>query len=53
MIKRIFDILLSSFGLLISSPIWILLGLLILIEDGWPIFYLQERIGKYGESVNG
>jgi len=45
-IKRIFDICLALFGLLLSSPIWILFGALILIEDGWPIFYLQERIGE-------
>jgi lipopolysaccharide/colanic/teichoic acid biosynthesis glycosyltransferase len=48
MIKRIFDIALSIFGLLIASPLWILCGLLILIEDGWPVFYLQTRIGKDG-----
>ena len=48
MVKRIFDIFLSMFGLLISFPLWILFGLLILIEDGWPVFYLQERIGKGG-----
>jgi len=46
MIKRIFDVFLSSLGLIISSPFWILFGTLILIEDGWPIFYLQERVGK-------
>jgi len=49
MIKRTFDILLSSLGLLVSSPLWVLLGLSILIEDGWPIFYLQERVGKRGK----
>ena len=48
MVKRIFDIFFSMFGLLISFPLWILFGLLILIEDGWPVFYLQERIGKGG-----
>lgn len=48
MVKRIFDIFFSVFGLLISFPLWILFGLLILIEDGWPVFYLQERIGKEG-----
>ncbi len=48
MIKRNFDIFLSILGLLISSPLWIVFGLLILIEDGLPIFYLQKRIGKGG-----
>jgi len=49
MIKRIFDIFLSSFGIIISSPLWILFGLFILIEDGRPILYFQERVGKKGE----
>lgn len=48
MVKRIFDIFLSILGLLTSFPLWILFGLLILIEDGWPVFFLQERIGKGG-----
>jgi lipopolysaccharide/colanic/teichoic acid biosynthesis glycosyltransferase len=48
MAKRIFDIFFSMLGLFTSFPLWILFGLLILIEDGWPVFYLQERIGKGG-----
>lgn len=32
-----------------SLPLWILFCLLILIEDGWPIFYSQERVGKKGK----
>jgi len=49
MIKRLFDIFLSSIGLLISLPLWILFSLSVLIEDGWPIFYSQERVGKNGK----
>jgi len=48
MIKRTFDVLLSLLGILLSLPLWILFGLLILIEDGPPIFYTQERVGKGG-----
>jgi len=47
-LKRPFDFALSLFGIIISLPLWILFGLLILLEDGWPVFYLQERIGKGG-----
>ena len=46
--KRIFDITLSLSGIIISAPLWLLFSLAILIEDGWPVFYLQERIGKGG-----
>jgi lipopolysaccharide/colanic/teichoic acid biosynthesis glycosyltransferase len=48
-LKRAFDITLSLFGIIISSPLWILIGLLIWLEDRWPIFYSQERVGKDGK----
>jgi len=48
MLKRLFDICLSSIGLIGSLPLWILFGLAIILEDGFPIFYLQERVGKNG-----
>src|SRR4030042_3251286 len=48
MLKRLFDIFLSTFGLICSSPLWILFGLAIILEDGLPIFYLQERVGRGG-----
>jgi len=48
-LKRPFDFLLSLTGIILSSPLWILIGLLIAIEDGWPIFYFQERVGKGGK----
>lgn len=46
--KRIFDILLSSFGLICSSPLWVLFALLIKLQDGGPVFYGQERVGERG-----
>ena len=47
--KRAFDIFLSSVGLLISSPLWIIIILRIKLEDRGPVFYLQERVGKNGK----
>jgi lipopolysaccharide/colanic/teichoic acid biosynthesis glycosyltransferase len=46
--KRAFDILLSSVGLLFSAPLWAIIMLKIKSEDGGPLFYLQERVGKDG-----
>lgn len=46
--KRVFDILLSGFGLLVSTPVWLVIGLAIKLEDGGPLFYLQERVGRDG-----
>lgn len=47
-LKRPFDVALSSFGLVVSSPLWILIPVLIKIEDGGPVFFSQERVGKDG-----
>ncbi|MFX0195824.1 MAG: sugar transferase, partial [Candidatus Hodarchaeota archaeon] len=46
--KRIFDITLSISGIILSSLLYVLISLAILLEDGWPVFYFQERIGKGG-----
>ncbi len=48
MLKRLFDILLSSIGLIGSSPLWLLFSLAIRLEDRGPIFYRQERVGRGG-----
>ena len=44
--KRIFDVCLSGFGLVASSPLWLLIAAAIKLEDGGPVFYTQERMGK-------
>lgn len=51
--KRLFDILLSLFGLGISLPLWVISALLIWLSDGGPIFYVQERAGKHGRIFKG
>ena len=48
MLKRLFDIFLSSIGIIGSSPLWFLFSLAIKLEDRGPIFYAQERVGKGG-----
>lgn len=47
--KRIFDICLSFFGLIASLPTWLMISVLIYIEDKGPIYYTQDRIGKNGK----
>lgn len=46
--KRLMDLVLSVVALLISSPLWVIVPLLIKLEDGGPVFYAQKRIGKNG-----
>jgi lipopolysaccharide/colanic/teichoic acid biosynthesis glycosyltransferase len=44
-IKRVFDIIISIFLLIILSPIFLLTIIFIKIEDGGPVFYKQLRLG--------
>ena len=44
--KRALDLLASTLGLIIGVPIIIIFGILVKLEDGGPIFYKQERLGK-------
>lgn len=46
--KRCFDIVLSGILLIIFSPLIIICALAVLIEDGSPVIYSQERIGLGG-----
>ena len=48
MIKRLFDVALSGIGLILSSPLWVLIALAIKIEDGGPVFFPQDRVGLDG-----
>tara|TARA_A100001388_G_C28769664_1_gene503035 strand:- start:1121 stop:2314 length:1194 start_codon:yes stop_codon:yes gene_type:complete len=48
-IKRIGDILLSIFILIITSPLIIWFSFLIWVEDRGPIFYIQKRVGFKGK----
>ena len=48
--KRLLDLLLSSVGLLASAPLWAILAVAIKAEDGGPVFYMQERVGRGGRA---
>lgn len=45
-IKRLFDIVASSIALVILSPVFLLTALAIVLEDGGPVFFTQQRAGK-------
>lgn len=49
--KRIFDFLASLFGLIVLSPVFLIVAIAIKIEDPeGPIFYSQIRLGKRQEA---
>lgn len=50
--KRIFDIVFSTIGLLILSPFFLLISMFIVIGSGFPVFYLQKRVGKNGKDFS-
>lgn len=49
-IKRGFDIVGASLGLILLSPLFVLLALLVKASDGGSIFYGHSRIGRGGTS---
>ena len=49
MLKRLFDIVFSLFGLILISPLLLVVAVLIKISSPGPVFYRGERIGKSGK----
>jgi len=46
--KRLFDIVFSLLGLMLTTPILLILAILIKREDGGPVFYRGVRVGLHG-----
>lgn len=46
-LKRGFDLLLSSIGLLLSAPLWAIIAAAVKLQDGGPVFFPQERWGQH------
>ena len=51
-VKRTFDVVLSGALLLVFSPLIGLCALAVKLEDGDPVIYRQERIGRNGKPFN-
>lgn len=45
--KRLLDIVLSVFGLLLLSPLFLLLAICIKLDSKGPVFFRQKRVGKH------
>src|SRR3990167_5177876 len=48
MLKRAFDVAVSGAGLVVFSPVALLIAIAIKIEDGGPVIFSQERVGLNG-----
>ncbi len=52
LVKRLFDLLVGSIGLLFAAPLMGVVALLIWLEDRGPVFYRQERMGLDGRRFD-
>ena len=51
-IKRILDIMLSLLGILLLSPVWLLIMLAIKVNSRGPVFFIQKRVGYQKRFFN-
>ena len=49
--KRIFDLTAATLGVIVLSPLYLLLTLLLKLTSPGPVFYAQERVGYDGEPL--
>lgn len=49
LVKRAMDLVLTVTGLIVLSPLLIVVALIIKSQDGGPVFFKQTRIGRHGE----
>ena len=50
-VKRILDIVISLFGMIILLPIFIIIATIIKLDSKGPIFFTHRRIGKDGKEI--
>lgn len=48
--KRAFDVVAAGVGLLLISPVLLLIALVIKLHDGGPVLFTQERVGRDGQT---
>lgn len=48
-LKRVIDVVGSGLGLLVLSPLFLLVALCIKLTDRGPIFYIASRVGRHGK----
>ena len=51
-IKRTIDIVCSFVGILVLSPLFIVIAIIIKLTSKGPVFFSQKRVGKYGREFD-
>jgi sugar transferase (PEP-CTERM system associated) len=52
LVKRLFDIVCACILIILALPVMIIAAVLIVVEDGFPLLYRQERVGVNGRLFN-
>ena len=52
LIKRLLDVFLSLVGLVMLMPVFLLVAIFIKVESPGPIFFKQERVGRWGRKFS-
>jgi lipopolysaccharide/colanic/teichoic acid biosynthesis glycosyltransferase len=50
LLKRPLDVIISSVMLMVSAPVSFIIAFAIKLEDGGPVFYRQQRWGRFGKK---
>ncbi|MFH0851655.1 MAG: sugar transferase [Candidatus Peregrinibacteria bacterium] len=48
-VKRAGDLVVSAALLVLLSPVFLLLALGVLLDSGWPVFFISPRVGDFGQ----
>lgn len=51
-LKRSFDIFASLMGLIVLSPLFLVIAILVKLDSEGPVFYKQKRVGYLGKTFN-
>ena len=51
-VKRAFDLLGASLGLLAVAPLFVVIAIAIKLEDRGPVFFRQQRVGRHGKHFD-
>lgn len=52
LVRRCFDVLLATAGLVLLSPVMLLIAVAVVAESGFPVFYSQTRLGHSRRHIS-
>ena len=50
-VKRVFDFVLALAASIVLIPVFLLVAIAIVAEDGFPVLYKPKRVGRYGKTI--